>query len=284
MKQLYAVLFLATAVATTGCSVNRALNKPSPKDLSFLTRGASRDAVRSELGDFTVSSDTSQCDVHSYTEGSGGGKYARAFIYSILDLGSAGVFEIFLNPIEASIGNDKVRTRACYNDRNLLVKASEFHKGGRETRLQLIPADDPALEASLDAPVSAPVAVAVPAPAVAYPVAEPAAVAEPVAIAAPAALAESVPVAVVAAPEAVAADSAVQPALPVAAAAVASEASVVVAPVDAAPAQAAPTEIAPVESVSAEAASAVAAPAADVKPAATVKKAKSRKPSVKRKS
>ena len=283
MKHLSAVLFLATAVATTGCSVNRALNKPSPKDLSFLTQGASRDAVRSELGDFTVSADSTQCDVHSYTEGSGGAKYDRAFFYLILDLGSAGIFEIFLNPIETAIGNDKVRTKACYNDKNLLVKANEFHKGGRETQLKLIPADDPVLKASLDAPtpvaVVAPVAVVVPVAAV---VAEPAELVAPMAEAIVEKITETLP-----------ADAVVVPAVPVVAAAVVSDAPVaaeaiaeaaVVTPVDAVPAPAAPTEAAPVESVSAEAASAVAAPAVDLKPAAPVKKAKSRKPRVKRKS
>lgn len=146
------ISLLMISLTLTGCSVSRALNKPAPKDLSFLTRGTSRDAVRSELGDFTLSADSAQCDVHAYPEGSGGGKYARAFLYSILDLGSAGIFEIFLNPIEAAIGNDKIRTKTCFNEQNLLVRASEFGRGGRETRLKLIPADDPVLEASLDAP------------------------------------------------------------------------------------------------------------------------------------
>lgn len=160
MKRLLLTTLVMAAVAASGCSVNRALSKPSPKDLSFLSRGASRDAVRSELGEFTVSADSAQCDVHAYPEGSGGAKYARAFFYSLLDLGSVGIFEIFLNPIEASIGTEKVRTKACYNDRNLLVRASEFKRGGKETRLTLEPADDPALEASLDQPAPAPVPVA----------------------------------------------------------------------------------------------------------------------------
>lgn len=156
------ISLLMISLTLTGCSVSRALNKPAPKDLSFLTRGTSRDAVRSELGDFTLSADSTQCDVHAYPEGSGGAKYARAFLYSILDLGSAGIFEIFLNPIEAAIGNDKIRTKTCFNDQNLLVRASEFGRGGRETRLKLIPADDPVLEASLDAP-RPPVVVTTPA-------------------------------------------------------------------------------------------------------------------------
>lgn len=271
MRKLSAVLFLATAVATTGCSVNRALNKPSPKDLSFLTRGASRDAVRSELGDFTVSADSTQCDVHSYTEGSGGGKYARAFFYSILDLGSAGIFEIFLNPIEAAIGNDKVRTKACYNDKNLLVKANEFHKGGRETQLKLMPADDAALEASLDAPT--PVAVAAPAAPI---------VAEPIAAAAPVAEAVVEKAATTASPS----DTAAALAAPTATAAVASETPVAVGAsgeAAVAPAEVTPTEAAATQAAPTEAAPVAAAPAAEPAPAATAKKAKPRKASVKRK-
>ncbi len=277
MKHLSAVLFLATAVATTGCSVNRALNKPSPKDLSFLTQGASRDAVRSELGDFTVSADSTQCDVHSYTEGSGGAKYARAFFYSILDLGSAGIFEIFLNPIEAAIGNDKVRTKACYNDKNLLVKANEFHKGGRETQLKLIPADDPVLRASLEAPT--PVAVVAPV-AVFAPVAP--IVAEPVVSAAPVteAVVEKTTT------EALPVDAAAALAAPTATAAVASEVPVAVGASNEAvvvPAEATPTEAAATQAAPTEAAPVAAAPAAEPAPAATAKKAKPRKASVKRK-
>lgn len=177
LKKYLLVPLLLTTLFSTGCSVQRALNKPAPKELDFLARGASRDAVRSELGDFTVSADSALCDVHVYVEGSGGGKYARAFLYSILDLGSAGIFEIFLNPIEAAIGNDKVRTKACYNDRNLLLRASEFAKGGRERSLKLAPADTPAIESELEARPAA--VVSTPAALLPLPVVVAAAPAEP---------------------------------------------------------------------------------------------------------
>lgn len=129
MKKLVVLLAGASLLATSGCAVNRAFNKPAPKDLSFLEVNADRDTVRAELGDHEVSSDSAQCDVHAFTEGSGGFKYLRGVTYSIFDLATLGITEIFFNPIEAAIGNDKVRLRACYSAANKLQKVERLERG-----------------------------------------------------------------------------------------------------------------------------------------------------------
>jgi len=138
-KIIFLVLASVCLLATSGCAVNRAFNKPSPKDLSFLTLGADRDTVRSELGAHTVSSDSASCDVHAFVEGSGGFKYLRGVTYSLFDLASLGILEIVFNPIEAAIGNDNVRLRACYSDANKLQKVDRLERGGNISILDPAP-------------------------------------------------------------------------------------------------------------------------------------------------
>lgn len=119
MKKCHAVLFCFFCVviaSTMGCAASRALNKESPKDYSVLKKGTDRDLVRAELGAPQTSTEGEKCDVFSFAEGSGGAKYVRAIGYTVLAIGTLGVSEAITNPVEASVGKDKVRLRVCYKD------------------------------------------------------------------------------------------------------------------------------------------------------------------------
>lgn len=161
-KKLIVAVASVCLMATSGCAVNRAFNKPSPKDLSFLSHDADRDTVRAEMGTYALSSDSNRCDVHSFEEGSGGLKYLRGITYSLFDLASLGILEIVFNPIEASIGNDKIRLRACYSDANKLEKAERLEKSRSVMVVAPRPAPAPVVA---PAPAPAPVEVVAPAPA-----------------------------------------------------------------------------------------------------------------------
>ena len=98
-----------------GCSASRALNQPTVKDMNVLQVGTDRDLVRAELGQPIPSAIGDNCDVFAFEEGSTGWRYTRAMGYSILAVGTLGLSEIATNPIEESVGNDRIRLRVCYN-------------------------------------------------------------------------------------------------------------------------------------------------------------------------
>lgn len=125
-----AVLVQASLLSLSGCSVSHAFKQPAPKDLTYINVGAHRDLVRSELGEFVIASDNESCDVHTFPEGSGGGKYFRGVLYSVLDLATLGLTEIITYPIETSIGNESVRVKACYDAEQKLVSAHKLSKEG----------------------------------------------------------------------------------------------------------------------------------------------------------
>ena len=206
-----ALLLIACALNLAGCAAGRALNKPAEKDYDVLEVGTDRDLVRAELGQPMAAAGGGNCDIFSFEEGSGGLKYLRAAGYSLLALGTLGISEMVTNPVEASVGNDKVRVRVCY-DAQQSVSYSELLRIGKPPKL--MSGSYPPKPAPVAATVPAPVVATTPPPA---PVPTPA----PVAAEAPAPAAETL-----AAPAATAvpadvpqpADVAVPPAAPEAAA------------------------------------------------------------------
>jgi len=111
------VLVLAVAMASSACSINRALDEPQKKDYKVLQPGMSRDLVRAELGQPLVSVGRNDCDVFSFKEGSSGWKYMRALGYGVLDVATLGAAEIATNPTEAAVGKDQLRVRVCYDSK-----------------------------------------------------------------------------------------------------------------------------------------------------------------------
>jgi len=179
------LVVLMVAVVMAGCSAGRALNKQAEKDYDVLTVGTDRDLVRAELGQPLASVNAGDCDLFSFEEGSGGLKYLRAAGYSLLAIGTLGISEIITNPVEASVGNDKVRVRVCYGQTQH-VSYAEMLRVGKPAKL--LSGQYPQEPLKLAAPAAAP-----PAPVVA-PVIAPAAV-EAAATAVPEAAPEPTPAA-----------------------------------------------------------------------------------------
>ncbi|HSW13749.1 MAG TPA: hypothetical protein VLI06_12970 [Solimonas sp.] len=113
-----------------------------------------------------VSAVSSSCDLFAFEEGSGGFKYLRAAGYSLLAVGTLGISEMVTNPVEAAVGNDKVRVRVCYDQRQN-VSYSEVLRVGKPAKLMSgsYPPPEPVKAAEVVAPppVAAPVPPPVPA-------------------------------------------------------------------------------------------------------------------------
>lgn len=164
-RGLFALLLVGT-MGLSGCAAGRALDKPAEKDYDVLEVGTDRDLVRAELGQPMVSAVSSSCDLFAFEEGSGGFKYLRAAGYSLLAVGTLGISEMVTNPVEAAVGNDKVRVRVCYDQRQN-VSYSEVLRVGKPAKLMSgsYPPPEPVKAAEVVAPppVAAPVPPPVPA-------------------------------------------------------------------------------------------------------------------------
>ncbi len=123
------VITAALLISLSGCAASRALNEPAKRDYDVLKPGSSRDLVRAELGEPLKSVGREDCDVFAFQEGSSGWKYLRAMGYSILDLGTLGISEIVTNPVEASVGKDKIRLRVCYNGSQDVIYSEKLEVG-----------------------------------------------------------------------------------------------------------------------------------------------------------
>lgn len=159
-----ALLLLCCVLNLTGCAAGRALNKPAEKDYDVLEVGTDRDLVRAELGQPMASAAGGNCDIFAFEEGSGGFKYLRAAGYSLLAVGTLGISEMVTNPVEAAVGNDKVRVRVCY-DPQQNVSYSELLRVGKPAKLMsgnYPPA--PAVPVAVVAPPPAQIPVAAPEP------------------------------------------------------------------------------------------------------------------------
>lgn len=173
-KVAAAAVLCGLVMALAACSAGRALNKSSEKDYDVLEVGTDRDLVRAELGQPMVSASADNCDLFSFEEGSGGFKYLRAVGYSLLAVGTLGISEVVTNPVEAAVGNDKVRVRVCYDSRQS-VRYSELLRVGKPAKLMTGQYPPPA-------PVVATPVVAPPPPPAAIAEASVTAVVEPVAV------------------------------------------------------------------------------------------------------
>jgi hypothetical protein len=127
------ITILVIAGLVSACSVNRALDEPGKKNYGVLQPGTNRDLVRAELGKSIGSTTGDTCDVFAFEEGSSSWKYARAVGYGLLDIGSFGATELVTNPVEASVGKDKIQVRVCYDDKQNVAYSErlEIGKGAR---------------------------------------------------------------------------------------------------------------------------------------------------------
>lgn len=125
--------FVVIAALSAGCAASRALNQQAPKDYDVLKPGTNVDLVRAELGE-PLRSGRDRCDLFVFEEGSSGWRYLRAMGYSVLDIATLGLSEVVANPLEASVGKDRVRLRVCY-DANQNVAYSELLEVGKSLQL-----------------------------------------------------------------------------------------------------------------------------------------------------
>ena len=100
----------------------------------MLQPGVSADLVRTELGEPLAAMGRHDCDLFVFDKGSTGWRYARAVTYSLLDVGTLGLSEIVTYPLEASLSQDKVRLRVCY-DAAHTVRYSELLEVGAPAQL-----------------------------------------------------------------------------------------------------------------------------------------------------
>ena len=85
--------------------------------------------VRAELGQPLSSIGRVDCDVFAFEEGSSGWKYVRAMGYSLLDIGTLGLSEVATNPVEASVGKDKIQLRVCYTASQVVAYSERLQVG-----------------------------------------------------------------------------------------------------------------------------------------------------------
>ena len=133
MKTLCLLIVLAL---TAGCATRAALRKPGPVDRSVLTQGQDRLMVIGVLGKpvFTDSkSAQTLSDVYRYEDGgvdnSGGAKAARIVLYTMTDVASLWIMEIFWTPLEHAFTVDTYAATVDYAKRPdqhwAVVKADE---------------------------------------------------------------------------------------------------------------------------------------------------------------
>jgi hypothetical protein len=111
---------IAAAFALSACSASKALESPPQKNFGVLEPGVHRDLVRAELGNPQESVAGADCDVFSFAEGSTGWKYLRALGYSVLDIGTLGIAEVYTLPVETTSAKTPVQVRVCYAEQRVV--------------------------------------------------------------------------------------------------------------------------------------------------------------------
>ena len=118
-KLIKAMLVGACALTVSGCSVVMAATASEEPNLTVLRKGTTRNALEAEIGKpiFSTRERTHDYATYQYFTGDEA-SYQRAAVYTVLDIVTVGVAEIFTTPIEALQG-DKHVVRISYdlNDR-----------------------------------------------------------------------------------------------------------------------------------------------------------------------
>ena len=119
----------------TGCAVKSAMDQPTKKDVSVFERGTPRYELIGEIGepvDIKKNEDGTTTETYSFIQGySKGVKGARAFGHAILDVSTAGLWEIIGSPTEAIASGTKVVVRVKYDKSKLVDKVTAI-KGQEE--------------------------------------------------------------------------------------------------------------------------------------------------------
>ena len=123
-----AVLAWAIISVFYACSVYMEATRPEPVDTAKFTQGQTRDSVRSDLGQPTLTTTERgyECDTYQlYTHAlSAGGRAPIAILETAADVFTLGMAEAVLTPGEMLTKNAKYPVKFCYKD-NKLVEVTE---------------------------------------------------------------------------------------------------------------------------------------------------------------
>jgi len=132
----FSIIIMGTTLnLMTGCAVKSAMDQPTKKDVSVFERGTPRYELIGEIGepvDIKKNEDGTTTETYSFIQGySKGVKGARAFGHAILDVSTAGLWEIIGSPTEAIASGTKVVVRVKYDKSKLVDKVTAI-KGQEE--------------------------------------------------------------------------------------------------------------------------------------------------------
>jgi len=133
------VLIIIGIALLPSCSVHKAVNQPSKKNLSVLQVGTPREKVIAELGVpiHTEGPNHAKIDVFSFIQGySKANKTSRAALHSMATLMTAGAWEIIGTPIESISNGTEIKTRVNYNTAQN-VKEVKILAGGNKVASEI---------------------------------------------------------------------------------------------------------------------------------------------------
>jgi hypothetical protein len=108
------------------CSVYKASNQPSKRNLGVLKPGTSRDHVIAELGAPVDSEQVEggKKDIFTFIQGySKSAKISRAVFHGVADVFTVGLWEVAGTPIEGSFDGKKISVSVIYDSEGLVNKS-----------------------------------------------------------------------------------------------------------------------------------------------------------------
>lgn len=122
MKLLFVIAVLLASLLQQGCSVSKAANGPTAKDLSVLNKGTHRDRVLLEFGSPVSSeldSNGNRTDLFKFIQGqSGGARAGKSFVYGVLAVGTLGLSELATTPLEGATSGAEMQIKIIYDANN----------------------------------------------------------------------------------------------------------------------------------------------------------------------
>ena len=127
--RLSKVISLILVSFLVACSVNKATDGPSRKDLDVLKIGNDRYAVIAELGEPVLSEKNNVdilVDVFSFEQGNHAlFKGLKALGYGVLAVQTLGLSELITNPVEGTLGQgSKIQVAVKYSDDNKVTEVA----------------------------------------------------------------------------------------------------------------------------------------------------------------
>jgi len=129
---------IAATLFIQGCSVSKAIDNPSYKDLSILKQGTERARVIAEIGApiATIQENDDTVDVFKFKQGSHTTtKIIKGVGYTVLAIGTFGLSEAVMWPTETALGaGAEIELKVVY-DKNYTVKQVKIYRDDRWIKL-----------------------------------------------------------------------------------------------------------------------------------------------------